>query len=298
MSNPLVAIVVLSWNGKEDTLECLKSLQDVQYPNFKTILVDNGSTDGTREAVRSEYPAVDIVDNGENIGVAEGNNAGLKRALEIGADAMLLLNNDTTLDPPFLTHLVESLYQSPDIAGTNPIIYYYDEPDVIWSAGGDIDEKTGIVYQRELNEKDTGQLKREINIDYGISAALLIRREALEKVGMMDPAYFIYYDETDWCMRARRAGYRIVLVPEAKIWHKVSKVMNQNSAAQLYYFCRNRLLFMSKHCAGRPQLLKTATLEFGRMSASFARKKQMKQSRAVRKAIVDFYRGRFGKARL
>ncbi|MBI2843222.1 MAG: glycosyltransferase family 2 protein [Armatimonadetes bacterium] len=298
MKTPLVSIAILSWNGREDTLECLKSLRGVDYPNYHTILVDNGSTDGTIPAVREGFPEVEILETGENLGCAGGNNAGIRRSLEIGADAVLLLNNDTTLDPAFLSILVENLYSSSDIGATNPTIYYYDEPDVVWSAGGSIDERTGIAYQRHLNEADRGQFKNNEDVDYGISAAMLVRREAIETAGLMDQDFFIYYDETEWCCRARDAGYRILYVPQARIWHKVSKVMNKNSAGQLYYFCRNRLLFMKKRGAGTASLFRIAAADFGRMSLAMALRGEGKQSKAVLRAVSDFYWGRFGRVQI
>ncbi|MEN6520996.1 MAG: glycosyltransferase family 2 protein [Armatimonadota bacterium] len=292
---PKVAIIVLSWNGKDDTFECLKSLGEVVYPNFWTILVDNGSTDGTAEAVRSAFSDVEVIETGQNLGFAGGNNIGIRRSLDSGADAVLLLNNDTVVAPEFLSPLVKVLYRSDDIAAVNPLIYYYDQPDVIWSAGGEIDRRTGIAYQRYLDIKDVGQFRGETAVDYGVGAALLICREAIEKVGLLDPDYFLYYEESDWCFRARDAGYKTIFTPESKIWHKVSRGFEGRSAAQLYYFCRNRLYFLKKRRVKSSRLLRIVLSDFSRMAASMAVHGDVRSSRAVLRGVADFYLGRMGK---
>ncbi|MEN6371575.1 MAG: glycosyltransferase family 2 protein [Armatimonadota bacterium] len=292
---PKVAIIVLAWNGRDDTLECLKSLEDIDYPDFRVILVDNGSTDGTAEAVRSAFPDVEVIETGQNLGFAGGNNTGIRHALDSGADAVLLLNNDTVVAPEFLSSLVQVLYRSDDIAAVNPLIYYYDQPDVVWSAGGEIDRRTGIAYQRYVDIKDAGQFKGVTAVDYGVGAALLICREALEKVGLLDPDYFLYYEESDWCFRAKDAGYKTIFTPESKIWHKVSRGFEGRSAAQLYYFCRNRLYFLKKRRMKNSRLLRIALVDFGRMAASMAVRGHVKSSHAVLRGVVDFYLGRMGK---
>lgn len=296
MREPSVAVIILNWNGREDTLECLSSLQAVTYPNFKTIVVDNGSADGSVDAFKREFPAIEIIETGKNLGFAGGNNVGIKLALTREFDAFLLLNNDTTVDPYFLTALVEEIYSSDDVGATNSVIYYSGEPNVIWSAGGKLDWKTGISYQKHIDEVDSGQLKVE-DVDYGVGASLLIRREAFQSAGLLDPEFFLYYEETDWCCRARDAGFRTVVVPDSKIWHKVSRSMEGNSCTQLYYFCRNRLHFLKKRGWGRSKLAQLAIFEFGRMAAAKSLKGDIKAGRTIIRAVSDFYRHRLGKAR-
>jgi hypothetical protein len=292
---PAVTVIILAWNGVDDTLECLESLRGIDYTDYRTMVVDNGSADGTADAVRSSFPEVEVIETGETLGFAGGNNVGIRRALEAGADAVLLLNNDTTVHPGFLSAMIQALYWKPDIGAVNPVIYYYDDPNIIWSAGGAVDARTGIAYQRHIDETDSGQITAEEDIDYGVGAALLMRREAIEAAGLLDPSFFLYYEETDWCCRARDAGYRTVLAPKAKAWHKVSRGLDGRSAAQLYYFCRNRLYFMSKRRAGRGRLVRIALGDFCRMSAAMALRGDRKSSRAVIRAIVDFYLGRMGR---
>lgn len=298
MSGKTVAVIIVNWNGREDTLECLESLRGVDYPWRRALLVDNGSSDGTVAEVRERFPEVEVIETGGNIGFAAGNNAGIQRALDTGADAVLLLNNDTTVDPSFLTILTEALYRSPDIGAVNPTIYYYDEPNMIWSAGGLIDERTGIACQRCCNEAASGHLGPELDVDYGVGAALLIRREAIEAAGLLDQRFFLYYEETDWCLRAGDAGFRVVYVPQAKVWHKVSRSTASAHETLIYYFCRNRLLLLKKRRAGALRLLGISLLDFGRMSLAMALRGRYRESRLVLRGVADFYLGRFGKAAL
>lgn len=295
MNRPRVAIIILCWNGKNDTIECLKSLCDVDYPNFETIVVDNASTDGTAEDVKLSFPDVEVIKNDCNLGFAGGNNVGIVFALEKGFDAVLLLNNDTIVDPKFLSELVDVLYKSPHIGATNPVIYYYDDPSVIWSAGGYVDAKTGIAHQNHINEVDTGILREEI-IGYGVGAAILIKREAIEMAGVLDESFFLYYEETEWCYRASDVGFKTVLVPSSKVLHKVSRSFNGDSAIQLYYLSRNRLLFLYRRGKSKVNLLGIAIGEFFRMSASMFARKKPKLGMAVLKGVFDFYRSHLGRA--
>lgn len=298
MNTPLVGIIVLSWNHKGDALECLNSLQEINYPNYRVILVDNASTDDTVDAVRAQFPAVEVIVNDCNLGYAGGNNVGIKYALDSGIEAILLLNDDTIVDPSFVTILTDALYRSPDIGAVNPTIYYYDEPNTIWSAGGSVDISTGIAHQRRVDEVDDGRPLPECDVEYGVGAAILIKREAMEKTGPLDPDFFVYYEESDWCFRAKEAGFRTIYVPSAKIWHKVSRSMVGNRSTLDYYYCRNRLLFLKKRGMGKIKLFKIATLDFGRMSASSALRGRFWQSRLVARGVLDFYRGRVGKVNL
>ena len=295
MNDPQVAIIVLCWNGVSDTLECLRSLRGVDYPDLRVIVVDNGSTDDTFDAVSDQFPEVELIQTGENLGFAGGNNVGILHAIETGADAVLLLNNDTVVDANFLRPLVDTLYQSEAIGATNPTIYYYDEPKVIWAAGGRLDWITGVAYQRHLNEVDLGQLKEPEEIDYGVGTALLIKREAIEATGLLDPNFYLYYEETDWCCRARDAGYSTVLVPSSKIWHKISKSIGEGNPRQAYYFSRNRLLFLSKRGSGGIRMAGVMA-GYARMAAAMAVRGEGRRSYATMKGVFDFCCHHYGRA--
>ena len=227
-SNPLVHIVILNWNGKEDTLACLESIHKVSYPNFSVILVDNASHDGTVESVRNAFPSVKVITNKENIRFAAGNNVGIEFALRNGARYVLLLNNDTTVDPCFLSELVNAAEYDNRIGIAGAKIYYHADPKRIWFAGGKVNYWKGWTSHIGIRELDHGQYEAQREVDYITGCCMLVSRELIEKIGMLDTSFFIYGEDADWCIRASRAGYRLVYVPSSKIWHKISSSSGGN----------------------------------------------------------------------
>lgn len=221
-SQPLVYIIILNWNGKADTLECLSSLKKIRYSNYRICLVDNASTDDSVEAVRSKFPEVGIIENSENLRFARGNNVGIKFALQHDAEYVLLLNNDTKVDSEFLKEMIEVSKSDCMIGMVGPKIYHYDQPDLIWSAGGEISFWKGKIAHRGLRKRDSEKFDQIVAVDYLTACALLIRSEVIEKIGLLDPTYFMYSEDADWCERTRRAGFRLFFAPKAKVWHKIS----------------------------------------------------------------------------
>ena len=249
MTYPKISILILNWNGLEDTIECLESLKKITCSNFEAIVVDNGSKGNDVEVLRERFgDFIHIVENDKNYGFAEGNNIGMRYALERGTDYILLLNNDTVVDPGFLAELVKFTQSDDRMGVVGPKIYFYDEPDKISFAGGKLSLLKGSSSTIGINEIDAGQWDEVREVDYVDGACFLIKREVIEKVGMFDPRYFVYWEDNDLCFRARKAGYKMFYVPEAKIWHKGS----QASPGELvhhrtYLLTRNRILFMRKH---------------------------------------------------
>jgi len=219
---PLVYIIVLTWNGKTDTLECLKSLQDLAYPNAKILVVDNASEDGTAEAVRASFPMVELVCTNSNLRFAGGNNTGIENALRHGADYVLLLNNDTVVDRDFLTRLVQTAEEQQQIGIVGPKVYYYGEPKRIWFAGGRIEWWKGWVSHIGIRETDECQYDAVREVDYITGCCMLVKRGVIDAVGALDERFYLYGEDVDWCIRARRAGFKVVYVPSSHIWHKVS----------------------------------------------------------------------------
>lgn len=223
MNNPpLVYIIILTWNGRDDTLECLKSLQKLEYPNARILLVDNASSDGTTEVVRKTYRDVEIIVNPTNLRFSGGNNTGIKYALEKGAEYVLLLNNDTVVDHEFLTHLVRQAQENATVGMGGPKIYYYSHPRCIWFAGGKIDLWKGWISHVGIREEDRGQYDSMREVDYLTACCLLVKREVIEHLGMLDERFYMYGEDADWCLRTERAGYTLLYVPSSVIWHKVS----------------------------------------------------------------------------
>jgi GT2 family glycosyltransferase len=221
-TDPLVAIVLLNWNGKTVTLDCLASLRAIRYERMRIVLVDNGSTDGSVEAIRRDYPEVELLEMGTNLGFARGANVGMRYALDHGAEMLLLLNNDTVVDPDFLRYMVEALTTHPAIGLVAPKIYYFEEPNRIWFAGGELSMWTGTLRHIGIRQYDHGQYDLPREIPHACGCCLLARRSLAEQVGLLDESYYLYTEDADWVMRARRGGYGVSYEPRAKIWHKVS----------------------------------------------------------------------------
>jgi GT2 family glycosyltransferase len=296
---PQVVIVVLNWNGLADTLECLESLARLDYPAYEVVVVDNDSTDGSAEAIREQFPEVTLIENRENLGFTGGNNVGLRYALARGTDYALLLNNDTKVAPDFLRHMVEASEADPTVGIAGPTIYYHERPDIIWSAGGVIDWRRGSTQMVGLNERDEGQLGQvPRTVDFVTGCALLVRRAVLEQAGLLDERFFAYYEETEWCVRATRAGFKIVHVPLAHIWHKISPAAQADSPLVHYYMTRNRLLFLKVTGAGGSAWLHTLLAEYLRTLVSWSVRPKWRGKRSLRGAMwqgmVDFVCRRFG----
>jgi GT2 family glycosyltransferase len=213
-------VIVLNWNGASVIGPCLDSLARVGRPALEVIVVDNGSTDHSAAMVRERYPWAELIENGENLLFAEGNNIGIRRALERGAEAILLLNNDTEVDPEFARRLLGAL-DDPRTGIAGPRIFYYDDPRRIWYGGGGFDI-LGVPRHRDIRRTEERARAVPGETEWVTGCALLARREVFEQVGLLDPSYRIYCEDVDLCLRAARAGWRIRFEPSARVWHKVS----------------------------------------------------------------------------
>ncbi len=292
-----VAIVLLNWNQEDLTLACLRSLRQVDYADLQVILVDNGSRPGSLAAIEAGFPDVTLIKHERNLGFTGGNNAGIRRALAEGADYIMLLNNDTEVAPNLLRLLVEFAEADPHIGVVGPLIYYYDDPRRIWSAGGAVNPLTAASAGLAEGEVDEGG-RLPCQVDYVSGCALLIKRAVVEQIGLLDERFFIYYEETDWCARAREAGYQVWLVPQARVWHKISLQARGASPWYLYLMTRNRLLYLRKRGASWLHLLWVILTSEVRTLLSWSLRPHHRDKRALRiyraRGVVDFLRGRFG----
>jgi GT2 family glycosyltransferase len=328
---PKVFIIILHWNNLTDTLECLESLQKIDYPNYQVVVIDNGSEKKFKVLIRQPADKIKIIYNQENLGFAGGNNVGIKYALNEGADYVLLLNDDTITAPDFLNKLIEAAESDKKISLAGPKIYFYPAPfgdikkftqsaipercgvyenkarlrtatarqDRIWSAGGKLNWLYNKATLRGWNEIDKGQYDfPKIQKTFHLTGCcILIKKAALEKIGPITEDYFLYYEDTDWSLRARQAGYKCVFVPSAKIWHKISRSAAAESPAYIYYHVRNGLIFAQKFA---PWHIKP----FIHLDALWRIKKQIFKllfmpqkriwARAILLGIKDFYLGRRG----
>lgn len=246
---PKVFLIILNWNGKDDTLECLTSVRQISYPSLTTVVVDNGSTDTSIAAITEQFPEIEFLLTGSNLGYAEGNNVGMRYAIEHGADYIFILNNDTTVASDLISALVTEAEKHPETAIFAPKIYFYDRADVINSAGGYIDYHTLSRGHIGYGVKEDGATySQPQKVEWATGCALFLRVSALHKTGLFDPEFFLICEELDLCTRTRRLGYDIRFVPDAKVWHKVSAAFEGNySPTYCYYMFRNIFKYARKN---------------------------------------------------
>jgi GT2 family glycosyltransferase len=233
-SAPLVYLVVLNWNGYVDTQECLESLRRLDYPYYQIVVVDNGSTDDSPSQIADNYPKVELVRCADNRGIAAGYNQGIRVALERGATHVVVMNNDLVFAPDFLSQMVSVTEQWPSCGVVMPKIFYYDEPEVIWSTGGRTRWFSSNILLRGRGEKDGPRWQQTTSIDLAPSCCLLLTRAVCEQVAF-DDHYFFYFDDWDFCLQVRGGGWQIVYAADAHLWHKVSQ-STQNSPKSLRWW--------------------------------------------------------------
>jgi len=241
--HPLVSIIVLNWNGMDYLEKCLQSLMRLTYPNYVVIVVDNGSSDGSPDMVKRSFPNVKLITNERNLGFAKGINMGIKVSR---GHLIVLFNNDVVADPSWLSELVKTVMHSPKIGMASGIILQSKPSDILWSAGKKIDAFTGNRWRIGYGEK-LNQLEKVEDIDYFTACALLIRREVVEKIGLLDEGYFFYGEDADWTLCARRAGYKCKLAPSAIVWHEGSATSKKTSINRYYWYNLSNFRLYFKH---------------------------------------------------
>ena len=245
-----LAIIIVNLNGRDVLFDCLASLRQSEYRNFYTIVVDNGSTDDSVEMVRQHFPEVEVIAQETNLGFTGGNNAGMRRALERGAAALMLLNNDTVLDRGCLGAMMRELESEPSIGAVTPKILFHSHPDYIWCAGGDYSLWRGVARHRGLRQhKDHPRFSRPDDVGFVTGCALCVKREVVDRIGLLDDDLFIYNEDGDYSLRIARAGYRMRYVPDAVMWHREGwdSRRSYGQRRRLYLCTRNILRVHRKH---------------------------------------------------
>lgn len=242
-------IVVLNWNTYEMTRECIQSLLAMEGDAFEILLVDNGSQDGSLERLREAFPQIGVIANGRNLGFASGSNVGMKRALDQGADYVLLVNNDTVVNPDLLAELLAESKRNPKAGMVSPKIYYADHPDRIWWAGGTFSLWQGIPRHLGRKEQERGRYETVRTIDWATGCVLLISCAALRETGLFDEKIVANAEDLDLSLRMRSLGWQIRYAPAAKLWHKEGFATRRNVGEHVRYFTstRNILWVMHKH---------------------------------------------------
>jgi GT2 family glycosyltransferase len=246
---PLVYVLVLNWNGKELTIECVDSILHSDYPRFKVVVIDNGSTDGSAWALRDRFGIqIDVIENGSNLGYAQGFNVGLRYAfVDMGADFCLVMNNDTIIDSKAIKEMVNIAEHEDDIGFVTGKVYYYDEPDVFQTVGMQEDAVRWFGEHIGAREQDIGQYDEVSERAFADDVFTLIRKQLYSETGGYNPVFFLQSEETDWQARAKKLGYRIVYTPHAKLWHRVSVTLGLDSALKAFYDARNPMLVILLH---------------------------------------------------
>lgn len=273
--NPQVSIIIVNWNGRQYLPGCLSGLRTQTFRDFEVILVDNGSTDGSVDLVQSEFPEVRVVTSPVNVGFARGNNIGFEHAR---GQYVALLNNDTEADAYWLQELVRVLESSEEIAGVCGTMHSLEHKERVIFTLTKIDPLSAAAYW-------INQASKQRDVDYLMGGGMVLRRSVLDRIGHLDGEYFAYYEETDWCARAIRAGYRLVYVPTAVFYHKE----RGTGADTFQYFMmwRNRIRFALKNFDGSYLLLFPlfCALDIGRHIVSNLRQSRSAFNLLILKAI-------------
>lgn len=253
-SNPPVPssikIVTVNWDLKDDTLECLESLIAAGASPEQVILVDNGSQDGSVDAIRARFGShIQVIANPVNYGYVTAINQAIQQAMQAGANWVVLVNNDTVVAPEFFAAFASYLDRPDEYAILAPAIYYYDDPERIWYLGHQLIAGTLLGWSR-YHGKIVDRFPPVLPVDFVSGCAMLVRREVFESVGLFDPELVMYGEEVDFVWRARLAGYRCAAIPAAKMWHKVSLSARRVPAQTLYYQIRNQSRFYKRYSYG------------------------------------------------
>ncbi len=294
---PKVAILILNWNDRSNTRETLESVRGLRYPNFAVFLVDNGSTDGSVEAIAREFPEVHLIASQENLGVAAGRNLGLKAIFpRPDVDYILFLDNDVSVEPCLLDKLVEAAETQADLGIVGPIVYYHSDPRRIWSAGSDFIFREVATRLRLKNHLVTQEPVEGIEYVGSISGCcMLVKRRVFQTIGYFDPQYFLVCDDSEFCYRAAKRGFARAAVTHAKLWHKVSTSTGGGYTPPLaYYRGQATILFLKEH--GRPWNWITA-IAFATLSLPIAYLREWRRGnqRAVAMKLRGYLDGLLGR---
>lgn len=280
---PLVYIILVNYKGYKDTVACVESLLKIDYKNYKIVVVENASTDSEKikndEFLNRETVVLYAT---ENNGFSDGNNIGINYAMTFDPDYILLLNNDTVVTPTFLNGLVQCALRDESIGIVTGRIYFFSQPQKLWYSGGEYNRSTGKTLQCLYDESVTDNQE----ISFASGCLMLISRECINKVGLLDDSYFMYSEDTDYCCKTINAGMKIVWTPDSIIYHKVSASTGDNSVFQRYYLTRNNLIMIKKYSHSKTR----AYLCMAVQCLKDMIKRRMKIKAAVW-AYYDFFRG-------
>ncbi len=299
---PLIAIIIVNFNTARETEDCLRSLQrlEVSELDYNIVVVDNGSKREFCLPSKLNNKRSEVIRTEANIGFTGGNNLGIAHAVKnYNPDYFLLLNSDTTVKPDFLEHLFKALAQNDQAGIASSKIYFspgkefhnnsysrQDRGNVLWYGGGSIDWDNLVAFHRGVDEVDRGQFDHLSSSDFATGCSLLIKREVIEDVGILDKKYFLYLEDVDFSLRVKQLGYQVLFCPQSIVWHKnAGSSDGVGSQIHQYYQTRNRLLFFIKYGSLKTKL--TGIYLIFRLLVN--------GSKVKRKAVIDYVTGQFGK---
>ena len=245
-----VAILILNWNGFDFSRSCLESLRKVHFHDFKVILVDNASQNEEGKTLKQLFPEIELLQNSENLGFAGGNNIGITYALEQGYSHLMLLNNDTVVEPDFLGEMLLKFRQNPNLGVVQALILFLNDPKIIWSAGGKWGPALGKAITLGDREPVSDYRPKKATLDWATGCCMLITREAILKVGLLNEQYFVYFEDVEWSLRFKKAGYDISLAEKAFIYHEAGASSKKThlegtlSSKVFYFHVRNQFFLL------------------------------------------------------
>lgn len=251
-----VAIIIINWNSYEVTKQTIQSLRKSRNQEYTIILIDNASIDGSGEALRNEFLEIHYIASKSNLGFAGGNNLGIQFAIEKNYQYILLLNPDVEVESDFLEPLFKKFESDQTIGAVQPLIYFHHDKERIWNAGGKYYPILGDLPVLAYRQKDPGQTfkSKNVSIDWITGCAFMIKTEVIKKAGYLNEMFFMYYEDADWSLQIKKAGYTLAYVPESIIYHKVgdtqkSKNLNEGTISHFahYYHIRSRILFLKRN---------------------------------------------------
>jgi GT2 family glycosyltransferase len=298
-----ILTAVLSFNHRDYLANCLRSLERLDVQGNRILVIDNGSTDGSLDVLSRQFPGIEVITNGQNIGVTAGFNIGFRYALQRGIPFVYLCNDDIICAPDVLASLLSTMHNDPTVGIAGSKVYTLEVPDRIWSVGGKASSLRLTTRHLHEGEVDDDRIRGVFDVDYVPACAVLVRMSMLEQIGLMNECLYLYWEDVDLCLRARKAGYRVVCVAHSKVWHR-SSAGRQGTPFLLYYTMRNALVVSYTHtpwwqrwlvvCTGTERVMeKMFYFTLGgllrRRSDTFHR------VRAILQAYCDFMTGHLGR---
>jgi len=252
--SPRVSVIILNWNDYHSTAECIESLRKIHYDNYEIIIVDNDSNDNSEERLHKLYPEYRLIQTGQNLGYAGGNNRGIEAAIENKSEYILLLNNDTIVSEDFLEKLIQIAEDNKDGGLYGGKILYYNYPEKIWYAGGKINWVKGSGFSYGSTKSEILRNENAIPVTFITGCMMLIRTEVVKNIGLLEEKYFLYLEDTEYSARALRNGYNLYYCPKCIIYHK-RDISEERYEVTVYYSTRNRMIFMRENANALQRIL-------------------------------------------